>query len=106
MYLVVCVCVCVFSVFVGMLHTCCDKCNYTCMAIYSYSLLFLILVSPLIQLSIFCISYGTDLKDIKVYVTNLDDLPSNCTTQLQYWDHGGLSTLQCPLHDGSIHSDP
>ena len=75
------------------------------MAVYSYSLLFLILLSPLIQLSIFCISYGTDLKDIKVYITNLDpDTPSNCATQLQYWDHGGLSTLQWPLHDGSIHS--
>ncbi|XP_065909677.1 ABC transporter G family member 20-like [Dysidea avara] len=35
-------------------------------------LLFLILISPLIQLSLFCFSYGTDLEDLKVYVTNLD----------------------------------
>jgi len=41
----------------------------------SCSLLFLILISPLIQLSLFCVSYGIDIKDIKVYVTNLDTNP-------------------------------
>ncbi|XP_065917161.1 ABC transporter G family member 20-like [Dysidea avara] len=35
-------------------------------------LLFFILISPLIQLSIFCMSYGGDIEDIKVYITNLD----------------------------------
>ncbi|XP_065910113.1 ABC transporter G family member 20-like isoform X1 [Dysidea avara] len=40
-------------------------------------LLFFILVSPLIQLSLFCVSYGTDLEDLKVYVTNLDTAQPN-----------------------------
>ena len=48
------------------------------MVVFFYSLLFFILVSPLIQLSLFCVSYGTDLEDLKVYVTNLGTAqPSN-----------------------------
>ncbi|XP_065916659.1 ABC transporter G family member 20-like [Dysidea avara] len=35
-------------------------------------LLFFVLVSSLIQLSVFCLSYGGDIEDIKVYITNLD----------------------------------
>ncbi|XP_065916658.1 ABC transporter G family member 20-like isoform X2 [Dysidea avara] len=35
-------------------------------------LLFFVLFSSLTQLSVFCLSYGGDIKDIKVYLTNLD----------------------------------
>jgi len=63
--------------------------NFTDIKVYDiieflYSLLFLLFISPIMQLSIFGWSYGTDLKDITVYITNQDtNAPSNalCCTQ-------------------------
>jgi len=38
-------------------------------------MLFLIIVSPLVQTAFFCLGYAREIEDIKIYVTDLDVTP-------------------------------
>ena len=41
-----------------------------------YSIMFLIVISPMLQMAVFCLAYGREIEDLKFYYTNLDLPPA------------------------------
>ena len=56
---------------------------------FAYSILILIILSPLLQMAVFCLAYGREAEDIKFYVANFDsktgyNIISNCAYTYTY----------------------